>query len=264
MHRLQALAGQHEIRSDWVMKLRQLESFDIVVLCDDSGSMSTVSMGGGGGGPRPQNPYAPLPTRWTELQSTLSILLQLCSALNPSIDVYFLNRPPILGVSDPNQVAVAFQSPPSGFTPLSKAFRYIMGAKQAVLAEKKLLLLIFTDGQPTDDHGRTDIRTFLNDLASKPPTVFVSLIACTDDDQAVEWMNEADEHIPNVDTSDDYASERQEVLRAQGQRVPVSFGDSITKCLLAPLDPYFDNLDVKSGPGGGAGRQNKKGGCSIA
>jgi hypothetical protein len=261
MQRLQALAGQYEIRPDWVMKLRQLESFDVCVICDDSGSMSTVSVGGGGGGPRAANPYAPMPTRWTELQGTLSTLLPLATALNPSIDVYFLNRPPLLGVSDPNQVAVAFQSPPSGFTPLSKAFRYIMAAKQAVLAEKKLLLLIFTDGQPTDDHGRTDIRTFLNDLASKPPSVFVSMIACTDDEQAVEWMNEADERIPNVDTSDDYASERAEILQAQGPRFPFSFGDYLTKCLLGPIDPTFDSLDVRTG---GAGRQNKKGGCSIA
>ena len=255
LERLQALAGQFEIRSDWVLKLRQLESFEVVCLCDDSGSMSTVSLGGGGGS-RVANPYGPLPTRWTELQGTLSILLQLCTALTPSIDLYFLNRPPILGVTNPSQVEVAFQAPPHGFTPLSKAFRYIMAAKRATLGEKKLLVLIFTDGQPTDDHGRTDIHTFLNDLSSKPNGVYVQVVACTDDEQAVAYLNEIDGDIPDLDVCDDYISEKKEVLDAQGKAFLFSFGDYVTKCLLGPIDSYFDALDEKV---------PKKGGwCSIA
>lgn len=222
--------------------------------------MSTVSLGGGS---QPAvNPYGPLPTRWTELQGTLGILLQLCTALNSSVDIYFLNRPPILNVSDPSQVAAAFLAPPTGFTPLSKAFRYILSTKRATLGEKKLLVLIFTDGQPTDDHGRTDISTFLNDLATKPPNVHVQVVACTDDEQAVEYLNDLDDRTPGLDVCDDYHSERKEVLNSQGPGFHFSFGDYVTKCLLGPIDSSFDNLDVKSGPN--KPRKQNKAWCTIA
>jgi hypothetical protein len=173
------------------------------------------------------------------------------------VDLYFLNRPPILNVTDPSQVQVAFQSPPNGFTPLSKAFRYILSAKRATLAEKKLLVLIFTDGQPTDDHGRTDIHTFLNDLGSKPKGVHVQVVACTDDEQAVAYLNEIDGDVPDLDVCDDYLSEKKEVLEAQGKQFHFSLGDYVTKCLLGPIDPFFDSLDEKV-------VHRRKGWCTIA
>ena len=41
MQRLQQIAMRYEIRPDWVVKLRQLESFKLVMVLDDSGSMNT-------------------------------------------------------------------------------------------------------------------------------------------------------------------------------------------------------------------------------
>jgi len=66
-----------------------------------------------------------------------------------------------------------------------------MGAKRAALAEKSLLLMIFTDGAPTDDFGNAQIPQFLQDLASKPRNVFVQIVACTDDEGAVAYLNQA-------------------------------------------------------------------------
>ena len=213
MQKLQALAAQYEIRADWVAKLRQLESFDIAVLCDDSGSMSTACAGGGA----PANPYAPIPTRWDELRNTVSMVVQLASALGPrGVDVHFLNRPPLLGVTDAAQLAPAFAFPPRGFTPLARAFQGVLAARRAAGAERNLLLLIATDGQPTDDGGSVRIPEFLRVLAAKERNVFVQIMACTDDDEAIEWMNQADDQIPRVDVCDDFHSERREVLRAQG------------------------------------------------
>ena len=172
MAKLQQLAQQHEIRSDWIVRLRQLENFCITLLCDDSGSMATLTSSGGSSA---GNPYARQITRWDELRNTVSILVQLVTALDPSgcCDIYFLNRPPMLGVSDAAQVQVAFARPPQGFTPLTRALMQIVHDKAQALAERKLLLIIATDGQPTDDGGNARIPEFLQALMQKPPNMLV-------------------------------------------------------------------------------------------
>ena len=172
MAKLQQLAQQHEIRSDWIVRLRQLENFCITILCDDSGSMATLTSSGGSSA---NNPYARQTTRWSELCASVSILVQLITALDPSgcCDIYFLNRPPMLGVSDAAQVQVAFARPPQGFTPLTRTLMQIVHDKAQVLAERKLLLVIATDGQPTDDGGNVRIPEFLQALMQKPQNMCV-------------------------------------------------------------------------------------------
>jgi hypothetical protein len=137
-------------------------------------------------------------------------------------------------------VQVAFDhQPPAGFTPLTRALRHVLAAPR----ERKLLLIIATDGTPTDDRGTVDIPTFIAALRAKAPTVFVSILACTDDESAIAWLERVDHNVPQVDVCDDYISERQEVLRAQGRGFHFTFGDYVVKALLGPIDHFFDGLD---------------------
>ena len=145
------------------------------------------------------------------------------------------------------QVAHAFSSPPSGPTPLAYAVSSILRDKAAVILEKKVLLVIATDGQPTNSVGQVDIPEFSRVLSQRSPNVLVSIVACTDDEASVGYLNDIDKNCPGVDVCDDYVSERREVLAAQGSRFNFSFGDYIVKILLGPIDPYFDNLDEKAG-----------------
>jgi hypothetical protein len=62
------------------------------------------------------------------------------------IDLYFLNRPPVLNVTDARLVAQEFNKPPQGLTPITPAVRKILAAKRSVSYEKKLVVLIATDG----------------------------------------------------------------------------------------------------------------------
>ncbi|KAI8840723.1 hypothetical protein BJ741DRAFT_706082 [Chytriomyces cf. hyalinus JEL632] len=57
---LKRLVETHEISPRMALKLRKLEAYDIVVICDDSGSMNTKSTAG----LTVSNPFAPMPTRW--------------------------------------------------------------------------------------------------------------------------------------------------------------------------------------------------------
>jgi hypothetical protein len=133
-----------------------------------------------------------------------------------------------------------------GPTPISRILRYVLREKQLEIQERKLLILIATDGVPTNDHGQQDTKSFEYALRHdrKPiDRVPVTIIACTDDNDCIgyvillvtfsdklfflfySYLNNWDKRIPNLDVADDYRSERQEILKVQGKEFPFSFGD---------------------------------------
>jgi hypothetical protein len=136
-----------------------------------------------------------------------------------------------------------FQNPPAGYTPIPRVFSQILRDKAAIIAEKKMLLLIATDGQPTNDVGNDATSEFFNCLKTRSPNVYVSIIACTDDEAFMRYLNEIDRIVPSVDVNDDYVSEKKEVQMAQGTNYAFSFGDYVVKTLLGSIDPVFDTLD---------------------
>jgi hypothetical protein len=227
MHKFAQIAGRHEINHNFAARLRQLEGYEIVFLCDDSGSMATAVgklylisksfqlhfyFTG-----ETSNAFAVRYTRWDELKQIVSITVDIGSVLDPDgLDIYFLNRPPVLRVTDASQLLPAFSQPPNGLTPITRVLRQILNAKQGVIQERKLLIIIATDGQPTDEFGTTDIDTLervLRHERKTPERILITFCACTDDDQAVGYLNKWDATIPFVDVCDDYRSEREEIWR---------------------------------------------------
>jgi hypothetical protein len=125
---------------------------------------------------------------------------------------------------------------------------------------KKLLILVATDGQPTDDRGIVDKGTLYNILLQErgpQGAILVTFVACTDDEGEIGYLNEWDQRIPNIDVVDDYYSERTEVLRVQGSDFPFSRGDWVCKLLLGGIDPEIDGLDERR-VGGFPGNLNNK------
>jgi len=68
------------------------------------------------------------------------------------------------------------------------------------------------------------------------------IMACTGDEKEVAWLNEFDEAFDEVDVTDDYESEKEEVLRA-GRVQSFSRGDWIMKALLGPVVKSYDAAD---------------------
>ena len=87
-----------------------------------------------------------------------------------------------------------------------------------------------------------------------PLSCHVQIMACTDEEAVMDYLNRADDSIQRLDVTDDYASEREEVLKAQGRSFAFSRGDWIVKAMLGPVLPYFDELD---GSGKERERRNK-------
>ncbi len=75
-----------------------------------------------------------------------------------------------------------------GPTPIVRTLRHVLQEKQLEIQERKLLILIATDGIPTDDKGQQDIRLLEHALRHERNPINripVTIIACTDDSECV-------------------------------------------------------------------------------
>ncbi|UJR31197.1 hypothetical protein I4U23_018702 [Adineta vaga] len=232
----QQLVARYEINHTFATKLRVLEGYEIVFICDDSGSMNTP-LGDLSG------PFDKMPSRWDELKQTVSIVVDLASVFDPDgVDIYFLNREPIFHVQNSEQLIPIFSIPPAGPTPIVPVFRRVLRDKQHEIEERKLLILLATDGVPTDNQGHRDIRSFEYVLKhERKPTdrIPVTIIACTDDDDCIGYLNDWDKKIPNLDVVDDYRNEKKEIQGRQGKHFPFSFGDV---CKIMFFDKYLERI----------------------
>ena len=100
-------------------------------------------------------------------------------------------------------------------------------------------------GEPTNEFGNVDITEFKNSLINRPfiDRVFISVVACTDDDSSMLYLNEWDRTIKNLDVVDDYRNERKEIRRERGHHFTFSYGDFVVKSLVGSVDQKIDMLD---------------------
>jgi len=240
---------EYEISNEYAIKLRQLEGYDIVFICDDSGSMKTKVTT-----PNTKKFDDVMTTRWDEMKNIVSTVTKLSMILDDDgIDVYFLNREPLMGVTSQEQLDIIFAVPPSGYTPILKTLKQVIKDKSRALAEKKLLIILATDGQPTsengsnaDSNGITETQKLYDFLATgrNPQNkIHTTILACTDDDDVMEYLEDWDSTLQNFDIVDDYYSERNRIQEAQGKSYRFSFGDYIVKILLGSIDKTIGSID---------------------
>ena len=245
LERFESLIRYYNINYDFAFRLRALEGFEIAMVLDDSSSMRAPIIDGQLDN---RTPFDQLPTRWDELKHVVSIVVDLASTLDPDgIDIYFLNRQPLLHVTDSSQLNETFSHIPNGATPLTRVLNYVLDLKRPHIHDRKLLILIATDGLPTDAHGQDDLVGLEKVLRyERYPSIermHVTFLACTNDLSSVAYLNQFDKKIPYVDVLDDYQSERAEVLAVQGKKFPFSYGDYVVKLLMGSVDQWFDKLD---------------------
>ncbi|CAF4638813.1 unnamed protein product, partial [Rotaria sp. Silwood2] len=213
---------RYHINEGFASKLHGLRGYEIVFLCDDSGSMKAPIRRASSAG---QQQY----TRWEELKKTVSMVVDLASTVDPDgVDVYFLNRKPLLNVHNSKELVSTFATPPNGATPIVRALRQVLNDKKNEIQQRKLLIVIATDGIPTDNNGQPNVQEFYQVLAHERipiDRVPVTIMTCTDDRECMSYLNDWDRKIPNLDVVDNYESEKEEILAVQGKSFPFSFGD---------------------------------------
>lgn len=241
-----SIAARHDIQPDFARRIRVLEKYDIVVVADDSGSMSLPSSSSR----TVTDPYAPTVSRWQELQRTTELVMEFASVMDSDgIDLYFLNREGRKNVNNVDMIRECFRAPPSGTTPLGETLQRVFRERGS--AEKKCIVFVATDGVP---NGGIDWVASI--LATRPPHISVTILACTNERDVLMALQEIDDKVPGVDVVDDYENERRQVLACQGDEFHFSYGDYIVKALLGSVDPYMDTLDEK--------RKGVGCGCSVA
>jgi hypothetical protein len=203
-----------------------LTNYDIVLILDDSSSMNTRSG---------------KTTRWGELQGAASQLADIaCCFDSDGIDVYFLNQgkiPNITSGSDA-RLARAYERGPSGSTPLTETLQKALADHSG---QKPLLVMILSDGEPNG--GVKRLAGVIEDSIKRSSgRIRYQLMACTDNDNAVAWMDELDVKYAEVDATDDYETERAQVLKA-GIFSKFERGDWVAKACLGAVSKKWNCLD---------------------
>lgn len=250
--RLAAFAARYEVNTLYLPSIRNLGSYDVVYILDDSGSMSMIA-----DQDAPQNG-----TRWFELQQAVRVVSECHLAVGQSFDAYFLNRGTYRNVTRYEDLDAAFRSAPSGGTNTLATLQRVFQDKAHAEMARPLIVHIFTDGHPTNAFGQEDTASLQNYLASRPHMrrTFISFVLCTDDED-IELIYRPWEYrvrgvmgwrgptcgIPGVDVTEDYRGELRDVRRVRGMRYRFSYGDYIVKVLMGVVDPAVHAVDLPAG-----------------
>ena len=237
---LQAILQKYEITIADANDLVLLQDYEIVFIADDSGSMQLCSVP-----PNERRLGAQMPSRWDELCETIRVVSELACCFDADgIDIHFLNRPSvrnITSVRDPRLVQ-ALAAPPAGTTPLTEKVQTVL--REHAQTEKPVLMMIATDGEPNS--GPQKFKNVIRNAINKTDgcTFKFQILACTEDDDQVAWLNEFDDATEGLDVTDDYYSERKEVLAA-GRVSTFKRSDWVIKALLGPISSKYDKLDQR-------------------
>ena len=208
---LEGIITKYEIDHLFSEKIHILSHYKIVLLLDDSGSMNT--------------PVSINKTRWDELKEVVKIVFDI-SIVFDTLDIFFLNRPNKMKVSNHEELDVILSMRPQGVTPLNNALQKIINTYNHIY--DPVLVIIATDGVPTDESGYHDIKNFTKTIRDRDYEKFyISFLACSENEKDVGYLNKLDYEIPNIDTLDDYLSELKEVQKVQGSHFSYSFGDHV-------------------------------------
>lgn len=214
--------------------LEALSDFKIVIICDDSGSMKT---------PIQSKTF----TRWTKQCNYVKQLLQFCLLFNPEgVDIHFLNGTTFRQVKESAVVDQIFRIPPNGYTPLVPILERVIEEHESSRdSHKKLLLLVGTDGEPTNHWGDSDVSALEHLMMEKRPVdaIYVSFLVFTDKQDSVAYLARWDQKMANVSITDDFYIEREKCYgRLNSHSCSFSLGDYLVKMLVGAIFPDFDRL----------------------
>jgi len=225
-----------------LMCLSEYQSLEFII--DDSGSMTlqTDSF----------DPVTKRPlTRWAEAQMRLKEMIEVIAYVPfEQVGIEFLNRkdriaikrngrsPKVLLKDAKAQIDNVFKQGPYGTTPAFEKLRESLLRGQG----HNIARYFFGDGKPNG--GSQAIEAIIQLLVNRSnadgnPVTFIS---CTNEDEAVEWMKDAEEIAPFCSESDDFNDEAQEVIRDQGVALPYSKGFHLICQLVAAMNP--EDLDA--------------------
>lgn len=236
---------KYEVPMGLMNKLMMLSEFaSLEFIVDDSGSMRLNS--------DTINPLTKRQnTRWDEAHQRLKEMIEILAYVPfQQIGIEFLNRKDrislkrnglspaqfLAGAND--QVDAQFTKLPSGTTPALEKLQQSFLRGQGV----SIARYFFGDGLPNG--GNQAINEIVNIVRNRidPASNPVTFLNCTNEDEQVEWMKDAEEVAAYCAEIDDYHDESREVLGDQGEALPYTRGFWLISQLVAAMNP--DDLDA--------------------
>jgi len=237
---LESFRAKYEIKPSYIPVLQKLALYRSILICDDSGSMNEVA-------DPDSNSHI---TRWDELQQMVKIIIEGHAVVGSYCDIYFINRPGVLHVTNWNQCAPLFVNPPSGFTNTCAVLQQIQQHEVGIDMGKPIIIHLLTDGYPTDAGGRENHKQLENMIINRTfkAKTYFSVTLCTSDEEVQKLYRKLDK-TAGVDMSLNYRGEKKEILGMRGAKFPFSFGDYATKVMVGSFDKTMNNLDKPPGAG---------------
>jgi len=242
---LGAVLGKYEVPMGLMNKLMMLSEYQsLEFIIDDSGSMQCQS--------DTVNPVTRQPnTRWQEAHQRLKEMVEILGYVPFSqVGIEFLNRKdrvtlkrdgrsPQAFLQDAYaQIDQVFSRGPAGTTPALEKIQESLIRGQGV----SIARYFFGDGVPNGGlRAQQEIVRILKNRPD-PQSNPVTFLSCTNEDDQVEWMKDAEEAVPYCSESDDFKDESEEVLRDQGAALPYTKGFHLICQLVAAMNP--DDLDA--------------------
>ncbi len=220
------------------------EYHEMEFMIDDSGSMNQTTDTRGKNGK--------WMSRWQEAQMRLKQMLEVLAYVpTPPMTICFLNSeltiklqrhgetPEIFLERAYLEIDQIFEKVPVKYTtPVLERLRQSILDKKG----KRVARYLFCDGEPNGGKSACTAITHLLRARPDPKGNPLTLLSCTDQDDEVEWMKEAEEIAPFCAEYDDFADERREVLRDQGNGLPFTRGFHLIGQIVAAMNP--DDLDA--------------------
>lgn len=190
-------------------------------------------------------------SRWMEAKNRLLELLEIVAHVPfRQIDIWFLNRPTHLAFQrdgrDPavlyfdmkERIEEVFLDRPQGTTPFLERLQESFAKGTG----KSISRYFFGDGLPNGGDVAQQQITQLLKQRPNPQQNPMSFLSCTNEDEQVEWMKDAEEVAPYCSESDDFQDEMREVIKDQGDALPFSKGFYLIAALVAAMNP--NDLDA--------------------
>lgn len=255
---LEQVLSRYEIPLGMIPKLMSLAARQLDFIFDDSGSMNSETDVDLNDAVEPLKSdikrrlgrdfnMGEKMTRWQEAENRFHIMLEILACLPiPHIQLRFLNDKNVLVLDRQNRTLEQFKSyahalvrdhfhknGPRNRTPVYAKLNH--GFKQPGTWSHYL----FNDGEP--DEGGAAI-AFLIKNRSNPEKHALTLVSCTNQDGATDWMKDVDGDAVCVAELDDLNDEKREVKSKQGLAMPYTQGLWIVCQLVASINP--DDLDA--------------------
>lgn len=242
---LGSVLSKYEVPMGLMNKLMMLSEYNsLEFIIDDSGSMQCATDA--------KDPVTRQPmSRWKEAQLRLKEMIEILAYVPfNQILIEFLNRrdqivltrqgraPNVFMQDSYKQIDAVFARGPAGTTPALEKLQESLIRGQG----KSVSRYFFGDGTPNGgDRAQKEIVNILRHRQN-PSGNPMTFISCTNEDDQVEWMKDAEEVVSYCAEFDDYKDEGLEILKDQGAALPYTKGFHLIATLVGAMNP--DDLDA--------------------